>query len=103
MQSMYCRHLAVLLLLILAPTAYAADSAPAKPNAAWAAHVQKFLADHFAANPSSAVSAGKHEYDGQIDDYSEAGIKKDIDRLHAARKSTEAFKDADLNDRERFE
>ena len=75
----------------------------AKKSAAWNDHVQQFLTDYFTAHPGFAVGAGKHEFDGQIADFSEAALQKEIARLHAERKKAAAFKDADLNERERFE
>ena len=55
------------------------------------------------AHPGFAVHAGKHEFDGQLPDCSEAGLQKEIKRLHAERDKAAAFKDADLDDRQRFE
>jgi hypothetical protein len=61
------------------------------------------LADYFAANPTSAVRAGKHEFDGQLPDFSEAGLQKEIKRLHTSRDATAAFEDSQLNNQERYE
>jgi len=95
------RHLATLFALLSLSSATV--GAAGAPSAAWEAHVQQFLAAHFTANPSSAVHAGKHEFDGQLPDFSEAGLKKEIARLHAERTETAAFTDAELNEQERFE
>src|SRR5262245_43384461 len=82
----------------------APSSTPApKPASAWSVHVVQCLAGHFAANPAAAVRAGKHEFDGQIGDFSEAALQKQIERLHAEREKAAAFKDDQLTDRERFE
>ena len=72
-------------------------------KADWDGYVDKFLSDYFAANPSFAVYSGKHEYDGKLGDWSEEGIKKEIARLKAEREKATAFKDADLDERQRFE
>ncbi len=69
----------------------------------WDGYVDKFLNDYFAANPSFAIYSGKHEYDGKLGDWSEEGLKKDIARLKAEREKASAFKDADLDERQRFE
>ena len=69
----------------------------------WDAYVDHFLNDYFAANPTFAVMQGKHEYDGKFPDWSEAGLKKEIDRLKAEREKAAAFKDNELDDRQRFE
>ena len=72
-------------------------------NAKWNAYVEQFLADYFLANPSTAVFSGKHEQDGKIGDWSENGLKKEIARLKAEREKASAFKDADLDETQRFE
>ncbi|PYS91346.1 MAG: DUF885 domain-containing protein [Acidobacteria bacterium] len=72
-------------------------------NAKWDAYVDQFLNDYFAANPTFAVNQGKHEYDGKFPDWSNEGISKEIARLKSEREKASAFKDADLDDRQRFE
>jgi hypothetical protein len=69
----------------------------------WDAYVAKFLDDYFAANPAFAVTQGKHEFDGKMPDWSEEGLKKEIDRLKAERDKASAFKDEQLDERQRFE
>ena len=60
----------------------------AAANAKWDAYVEQFLNGYFAANPTSAVYQGKHEFDGKLPDWSEDGLKKEIARLKGrARKS----------------
>ena len=78
-------------------------SANATSNAKWDAYVDQFLNDYFAANPTFGVTSGKHEYDGKFPDWSDAGLKKEIARLKAEREKASAFKDADLDERQRFE
>ena len=103
----YQRRLVAATILALTPLAAVDSSRAAEPqptpHPAWTAHVQQFLTDYFTAHPGFAVGAGKHEFDGQIADFSEASLQKEIARLHAERKKAAAFKDADLNERERFE
>lgn len=72
-------------------------------NAKWDSYVEQFLKDYFDANPTSAVYSGRHDYDGKLPDWSEAGLKKGIDRLKAEREKAAAFKDADLDEKQRFE
>lgn len=72
-------------------------------NAKWDAHVEQFLTDYFTANPTSAVYQGKHEFDGKLPDWSEDGLKKEIARLKSEREKAAAFKDDQLDDRQRFE
>src|SRR4051794_1608373 len=69
----------------------------------WDGYVSKFLDAYFAANPTTAVYQGKHEYDGKFPDWSNDGIAKEIARLKAERQKVTAFKDTDLDERQRFE
>ena len=84
----------------------AAPPPPAAPSArtnGWASFRDGFLDAYFKAHPDVAVSAGRHEFDGQLPDWSAAGIAQEVRRLHAARDQALAFKDPSLNDAERFE
>src|SRR4051812_3007704 len=84
----------------------AANNAPAANTAAkadWDGYVDHFLNDYFAANPTSAVYQGKHEYDGKFPDWTDEGLKKEVARLKTEREKATAFKDADLDDRQKFE
>lgn len=76
---------------------------PIAENARWSAFVERFIADTFRANPGFAVQSGKHEYDGQIGDLSEAGIIAEVARLRTALAAASAFSDASLNPRQRYE
>lgn len=74
----------------------------AAANAAWDAHVTRFIEDHFAANPAAAVVAGRHEFDGQLPDLTAAALRRDVVRLEAARARTVSFEPAGLSpDRQR--
>ena len=57
----------------------------------------KFVIHHIEArvdaHPQWAVFQGRHEYDGQLPDWSRAGIEKEIARLHQAREEALAFTD----------
>jgi uncharacterized protein (DUF885 family) len=72
-------------------------------NAKWDAYVEQFLEDYFVANPTFAVYQGKHEFDGKLPDFSNDGVAKEIARLKSEREKAAAFKDADLDERQRFE
>ena len=78
-------------------------TANSEQTSGWDAYVDQFLSDYFAANPTFAVIQGKHEYDGKFPDWSEAGLQKEIARLKSEREKASAFKDADLDDRQKFE
>ena len=58
----------------------AADSAkPQAAGAKWDAYVETFLNDYFVAHPDIAVQAGRHEFDGQLPDWSEAGLRREVE------------------------
>jgi hypothetical protein len=69
----------------------------------WASFRDGFLESYFKAEPCVAVLAGRHEFDGQLPDWSAAGIAREIRTLHSERERAMALKDAVLNDAERFE
>ena len=72
-------------------------------KSAWDSYVEKFLTDYFTANPTAGTYQGRHEFDGKFPDWSEAGLKKEIDRLKSEREKAAAFKDDQLDERQRFE
>ena len=77
--------------------ALASGVAPAAAgDAAWDAHVAKFIEDSFGANPSFAVYAGRHEYDGRLPDFSASALQKEVARLAAAKQATLAVDPAGL-------
>lgn len=78
-------------------------NSPATAKADWDAYVEGFLKDYFDARPDFAVYQGKHEYDGKLPDFSDEGFKKTVTMLKAHREKASAFKDADLDDRQKFE
>ena len=80
--------------------AWATEAPSAK---AWDAYTSDFIEATFKARPHFAVWAGRHEFDGKLPDWTAAGIKKEIDRLHEARKRATAFRDGTLSDKQRFE
>src|SRR5213595_236449 len=70
---------------------------------AWDAYTRKFIEATFDAQPHFAVWAGRHEFDGRLQDWSAIGIKKEIKRLHELRRRALSFKDSTLSDKQRFE
>ena len=50
----------------------------------WAGFVNNFIEADFKANPGFAVGQGRHEYDGQVADLTEAGISAEVARLKKA-------------------
>lgn len=86
-----------------APPPPAAADPHAEAQASWTAFASQFIEDTFKAQPFFAVQSGRHEFDGQMPDYSAAGIAKEVERLKAARSKTQSFNAADLTDAQRFE
>lgn len=80
-----------------------ANSNATASNAKWDAYVEQFLTDYFTANPTFAVVQGKHEFDGKFPDWSAEGLNKEIARLKSEREKASAFKDDQLDERQRFE
>ena len=105
------RHaVAALLLASLAtlPTACSKAPPPAPPAAtasvdAWPALVDEYIESFFKAHPGFAASVGRHEFDGQLPDWSAAGLAAEAARLKAFRDRITAYPDAQLSEAERFE
>ncbi|HVF16955.1 MAG TPA: DUF885 domain-containing protein [Steroidobacteraceae bacterium] len=70
----------------------------------WPKFVDRFIEDYFVANPATAVMLGRHEFDGQLPDWSAAGIQRAIARLEEERARVVEFTDAKLtSSQERFQ
>ena len=50
----------------------------------WPGFVNGFIEASFKSNPGFAVAQGRHEFDGQIADLSQAAIDADVSRLKQA-------------------
>lgn len=72
-------------------------------NVEWSKYVDEFVDSYFRAHPSFAVTSGKHEFDGQLPDWSKDGIQKEIVRLEQMRERAIGFKDDNLEPEERFQ
>ena len=68
----------------------------------WVAFQEKFLAGYFPLNPTFAVYQGKHDFDGQLPDWSDKGIAAQIAYLEKSITDARALGD-DLPDAMRFE
>ena len=69
----------------------------------WSAFRERFIEEYFAHNPTAAVGAGRHEYDGQLHEYGPAAVAAEIAWLKERRAQTEAYADDVLTSREEFE
>ena len=78
-------------------------AAPAAEAGDWPAFVNNFIEATFKANPGFAVSQGRHEYDGQIADLSQAGIDAEVARLKKAIADAQAFSSDKLSKEQQYE
>jgi uncharacterized protein (DUF885 family) len=85
----------------------AATSGPSLPVTAnaesWPAFLQRYIEQDFRSNPAFAVGQGRHEYDGQLPDWSETGLQNEKARLRSALAVAESFEPARLTREQRFE
>jgi hypothetical protein len=72
-------------------------------NVEWTKFVDEFIEAYFVANPSFAVASGRHEFDGQLPDWTPEGIQKDVTRLEQMRERAVGFQDSTLAPEERFQ
>lgn len=69
----------------------------------WQVTVDGFITGYFERYPTSAASAGKHEYDGKLPDYSKAGLDETAQWLNAQRDAVAAYGDEQLDANRRFQ
>ena len=80
-----------------------ASASAASANADWPKFVDNFIAAAFKANPGFAVQSGKHEYDGQIADLSQAAIDGEVARLKQVIADAGAFTNDKLSAEQQYE
>src|SRR5262245_39532083 len=90
---------AVLLALVAcgrkdAPPEQATQAPKPAVNVEWTKFVDDYIEAYFVANPSFAAAQGRHEFDGQLPDWTPEGIHKEITRLEQARTGALGFTDA---------
>lgn len=69
----------------------------------WAKFRDGFIEGQFRIDPANAVYQGRHDFDGQLPDWSEAGLKRQADFYRNAITEAGAFADRSLSAGERFE
>ena len=94
--------LASALLVLSACNAGGGGSADAPAAKNWSEFRDNFLAGYFPLNPTLAVYQGKHEFDGQLPDWSPEGIDKQAAYLEKTIADAKAF-DGEMTDKEKFE
>lgn len=92
----------LLLLLVFITLILTACQRKSEPPS-WDRFADDFVESYFKAHPTYAVDQGRHEFDGQLPDWSEAGLRREIARLHSEREKALAFDPVQLDDRQRFE
>ena len=80
-----------------APRAVAEPVNEAAAPEGWDQFVTRQIEAHIANHPQWAVFQGRHEYDGQLPDWSRAGFEREIARLHKVRDEAMAFTDDELS------
>lgn len=71
--------------------------------AGWSAFVEERIEEHFRHHPDMAVNAGRHEFDGQLPDWSREGLGRLEEDLLAARDKALSFDEGSLSPDEGFE
>ncbi|MEI5687227.1 DUF885 domain-containing protein [Sphingomonas kyungheensis] len=100
---------AAALLAIATAAGFGGTPAPAESQArtaatqGFAAFRDGFIEGWFKLDPATAVYQGRHDFDGQLPDWSAAGLKRQSAFLRQAIDRARGFKDADLTPDERFE
>jgi hypothetical protein len=79
------------------------SAASTASNVQWPAIRDEVVEGYLKAHPNFAVVQGRHEYDGQLPDWSAAGIAAEIKRLHATKDRLTAVPDSALDGPARFE
>ena len=78
-------------------------AAPVTAPVAWQATVDAFIDGYFQRNPTDAASAGKHEFDGKLPDWSPAGLRSDSDWLRGQRELIAGIDAGALTAEQRFQ
>jgi len=70
---------------------------------AWADFLERSIEGYFRLNPEFAVNQGRHEYDGQLPDWSGTGLANSVSFLRSTIATAEGFDDDALSAEQRFE
>ena len=73
------------------------------PRQNWPRFLRSFIDGEFRAQPAFAVTQGKHEFDGQLPDWSATGLHNERMRLRSAMAAAQAFNPRSLTREQRFE
>ena len=64
------------------------DAEAVSASERWAEFVNDYIEARLTAHPAWAVYQGRHEFDGQMPDWSRSGIEAEITRLKQARSAS---------------
>jgi uncharacterized protein (DUF885 family) len=81
----------------------ATTTVAANDGSAWGGYIETFLDGYFKLAPTTAVYQGKHEYDGQLPDWSPEGLTAMIDYRKKAIADAKAMDDSDMTEAQKFE
>jgi len=85
--------------LLAAALSSARPATPASASQTWDALADEYLDQvFFKFSPTSGTAAGLHQFDTQLEDYSRAGIDRQITALHAFEKRIASVDPRDLNE-----
>jgi uncharacterized protein (DUF885 family) len=79
------------------------DTELALPTTDWPAFRDAFIEGWFKLDPANAVYQGRHDFDGGLGDWSEAGLKRQANFLRASIVKASAFDPAKLSKQDAFE
>ena len=80
-----------------------AASVVADDSSDWGKYIAGFLDGYFKVNPTAGVYQGRHEFDGQLPDWSPEGLKAGIDYRKKAIADAKAIDADKLDDAQKFE
>src|SRR5271168_702841 len=80
-----------------------APKGPSVASQAWNRLTAGFIDSYLQARPAFAAQSGRHEFDGQLPDLSDHGIRREVARLHDVRDQIAAVDPLTLEPRERFD
>jgi uncharacterized protein (DUF885 family) len=85
------------------PPASTAPKGPSLASQEWDKLTASFIKSYLDAQPFFAAQSGRHEYDGQLSDLSNHGLRREIARLHDERNQIAGVDPKTLEPRERFD
>lgn len=98
------RNIGVLLMVgLIAACSRQATAPPPAGSVAWTRFANDFVEATFKAQPMFAVQSGRHEFDGQMPDWSRAGITAEISRLQQVRAAALAIDGSTMSPAQNFE